>query len=71
MSRKTNLTASRLARYAFEGQKQVTQKGFHGGKKAIDPEGKLDKDGKPVRYVTYKVVPEKMIPELVELSEFA
>ena len=47
---------------AFEGQRSVTSKGFHGGGKApfgyrrikvIDPDGKKDKDGEIIRYVTF------------------
>jgi len=30
-----------------------------GGRRVVDPDGKLDKEGQPVRYVTYKVVPEQ------------
>jgi len=59
------LQSIQIGEYAFQGQKQVTQKGFHGGGKApygykrvrvSDPEGKTDKDGKVVEYVTYEVV---------------
>ena len=50
---------------AFEGQREVTSKGFHGGgkapygyqrKKVLDPDGKTGKDGSPVEYVTFEVV---------------
>ena len=59
------LQSIQIGEYAFQGQKQVTQKGFHGGGKAPygykrvrveDPEEKTDKDGKVVEYVTYELV---------------
>ena len=57
-----------IGQNAFEGQREVTQKGFSGGGKApygyrrkavSDPDGKTDKDGKPVTYSTFEVVPEQ------------
>ena len=65
---KDEFDSIQIGQYAFEGQKQVTQKGYHGGGKAPygykrvrvpDPGGKTDKDGKVVEYVTYEVVPEQ------------
>jgi site-specific DNA recombinase len=62
------LQSIQIGEYAFQGQKQVTQKGFHGGGKAphgykrvkvLDPAGKTDKDGKVVEYVTFGVVEEE------------
>ena len=62
---KDEFDSIQIGEYAFQGQKQVTQKGFHGGGKAPygysrarvpDPDGKHDKNGKVVEYVTYEVV---------------
>jgi site-specific DNA recombinase len=62
---KDEFDSIQIGEYAFQGQKQVTQKGFHGGGKAPygysrvrvpDPDGKQDKDGKVVEYVSYEVV---------------
>ena len=66
--RKDEFDSIQIGEYAFQGQKQVTQKGFHGGGKAPygyrrakvpDPAGKTDKDGKVVEYTTYEVVPDE------------
>ena len=65
---KDEFDSIQIGEYAFQGQKQVTQKGFHGGGKSpfgyrrvrvLDPEGKTDKDGKVVEYTTYEVVPDE------------
>ena len=65
---KDEFDSIQIGEYAFQGQKQVTQKGFHAGGKAPygyrrvkvpDPGGKTDKDGKVVEYTTYEVVPER------------
>ena len=62
---KDEFDSIQIGKYAFQGQKQVTLKGYHGGGKAPygyrrvrvpDPDGKQDKDGKVVEYVTYEVV---------------
>ena len=62
---KDEFDSIQIGEYAFQGQKQVTQKGFHGGGKAPygyrrvkvpDPDAKTDKDGNVVEYVTYEVV---------------
>ena len=60
--------AIRIGQDAFEGQRQVTSRGYHGGGKAPygykrvrvdDPDGKTDKDGQVVQYTTYEVVPDE------------
>ena len=65
---KDEFDSIQIGEYAFQGQKQVTQKGFHGGGKSPygykrvrvdDPQGKTDKDGKVVQYTTYEVVPDE------------
>ena len=65
---KDEFDSIQIGEYAFQGQKQVTQKGFHGGGKAPygyrrvkvpDPGGKTDKDGKIVEHTTYEVVLEE------------
>ena len=65
---KDEFDSIQIGEYAFQGQKQVTQKGYHGGGKApygyrrvrvADPDGKTDRDGKVVEYVTFEVVPEQ------------
>ncbi len=65
---KDEFDSIQIGEYAFQGQKQVTKKGFHGGGKAPygyrrvkvpDPEGKTDKDGQVVEYTTFEVVPEE------------
>ncbi|MDP6779135.1 MAG: recombinase family protein [Candidatus Latescibacteria bacterium] len=62
---KDEFDSIQIGEYAFEGQRQVTQKGFHGGgrapygyrlKRVPDPEGKRDKHGVAVEYVTFEVV---------------
>ena len=60
--------AEQIGQAAFEGQRQVTQRGYHGGGKSPfgykrvkveDPDGKTDKKGKVVEYTTYEVVPDE------------
>ena len=57
-----------IGQNAFEGQKEVTQKGFNGGgrppygyKRVMvdDPDGKLDKDGQTVTYSSFAVDEDK------------
>ena len=60
--------AEQIRQASFEGQRQVTQKGYHGGGKAPygykrvkvrDPAGKTDRNGRVVQYTTYEVVPKE------------
>ena len=57
-----------IGQNAFEGQKEVTQKGFNGGgrppygykrKMVDDPDGKMDKNGQIVTYSSFAVDEEK------------
>ena len=61
---KDEFDSIQIGEYAFQGQKQVTQKGFHGGGKAPygyrlskveDPSGKTDKNGTIVQYGTFEI----------------
>ena len=71
------LQSIQTGEYAFEGQRQVTQKGYHGGGRAPygyrrvkvkDPEGKTGKDGNVVEYVTFKV-DEEQAPVVYRIFE--
>ena len=62
------LQSIQTGQYAFEGQRQVTQKGYSGGGRppygyvraeVPDPGGKIDKDGKQVTYVTFEMDEDK------------
>ena len=62
------LQSIQIGEYAFERQRQVTQKGFHGGgrapygyrtKQIKDPDGKTGKDGRVVEHVTFEVAEEE------------
>ena len=73
-----HLQSLQTGKYAFEGQRQVTSKGFHGGGKAPygyhrvevkDPAGKTDKKGNVVKRVTFGVTPHEadMVRRIYEM----